>query len=176
MAELPPLARTVAVGGVYYQAGDQPPLRHAKQITNPKNWTGNKVPDFDNVDEPDEPARGVGNSDAANAQRTGLPGFGAADPATTESAAATGADAKGDTDGDGDGGDPDGDGDKGGDGDGTGSEGTGSGDAAPLATGQTPTTGTGDDAGTTTPARTTARKTAAAKATTSGAGTTTATR
>jgi hypothetical protein len=84
MAELPPLARTVGVGSTYYGAGDVPTLAHARKITNPKNWTGGKVPDFDAIaeaagdDDVDAGAdKGVTNGSAANAQRSGLPGFGA---------------------------------------------------------------------------------------------------
>lgn len=76
MAKLPPLARTVAVGSTFYRAGDTPPLYHARKITNPKNWQGGKVPDFDGFEDGDHTAAGTSNGDAANARRTGLPGFG----------------------------------------------------------------------------------------------------
>lgn len=75
MAKLPPLARTVAVGTTYYRKGDTPPLHHARKITGARNWEGGKTPDFDAASEPTDPATGVTNSSAANAQRTGLPGF-----------------------------------------------------------------------------------------------------
>lgn len=76
MAKLPPLARSVMVGSTAYRAGDTPPLDHAAKITNPLNWEGGKVPNFDNGEDGDHTANGITNSDAANAQRTGLPGFG----------------------------------------------------------------------------------------------------
>jgi hypothetical protein len=76
---LPPLARSVLVGSTAYRIGDIPPLKHARKITNPRNWEGGETPDFDNGGYEDtvETVDGIGNSDAANAGRTGLPGFGA---------------------------------------------------------------------------------------------------
>lgn len=121
MDNLPKLAQTVAVGGTYYVAGDTPPLNHAKKITNPRNWRGGEVPDFDKylVDDEDT-ADGVRNSSAANAQRTGLPGFGpdnertGGEPATKPAAGAGSDDPDDDSDDDSDETGGDGDGGEGG--------------------------------------------------------------
>jgi hypothetical protein len=137
MAKLPPLARTVTVGGTWYKAGDTPPLYHAKLITNPRNWEGEKVPDFEKASEPKDPATGVTNSDAAVAAQTSLPG-----PNPTQ----TGSEGTGT-----------------GEGDGTGagtadSEGTPSNDPAPPATGSGTST-------TSAPTKSTPRKATSTRAT-----------
>lgn len=59
MAKLPPLARTVAVGTTYYRKGDTPPLHHAVKITNPKNWEGGKVPNFEQPTHTQGPTAGA---------------------------------------------------------------------------------------------------------------------
>lgn len=96
MAKLPKLARTVGVGGTYYVQGDTPPLHHAKKITNARNWEGGEVPNFDTymVDDEDT-AEGIRNSSAANAQRSGLPGFAADQTGTGSEGAGTGEPAAG---------------------------------------------------------------------------------
>lgn len=153
---LPPIARSVLVGSTAYRAGDIPPLKHARKITNPKNWEGGKTPDFDQYEDGVETVDGIGNSDAANAGRTGLPGFSSdgspkqlvteVDPQNGQLVTRTGSEGAGtgettgttdDTGGDDTGGDdPD---DTGGDDPGTGDGNSGDGTAATTAT---PNTGT----------------------------------
>ena len=142
MAKLPPLARTVAVGTVYYRAGDTPPLHHARKITNPRNWEGGKTPDFDAEPDPAEPETGT-SGDADDTERTGLDGLREDQGGAQTGGEGAGTGNEGDT-GHGDGG-PD-------------APATGDGDGGPEAP------ATGD---TTAPTRTAARKAAPVKVATS---------